>query len=96
MNKTVVILAAALSISVTVGVAGWISAYWGGESVRMHRAEMLKWQKIAQDANAELLSARAWAAAASAGGKSVVLIPKGSILESSDGGKTFRVNEIGK
>lgn len=90
MSKSVVILAAALAISVTVGAMGWTSAYWGWVSVRMHRAEMFKWQKIAQDANTALLVAR------SGGESQKVLLPKGSILESSDGGKTLRVNEIGK
>lgn len=48
------------------------------------------WKKAAQDANGELLLAR------SGGESRKVLLPKGSVLESSDCGKTFRVNEIGK
>lgn len=48
------------------------------------------WKKVAQDANGALLVARA------DGDPKKVLLPKGALLESSDGGKTFRVNEIGK
>lgn len=43
------------------------------------------WKKAAQDANGELLLAR------SGGESRKVLLPKGSVLESSDGGKTFRL-----
>lgn len=95
-NIKVIWLAAAVVVSVffNVGLAFLLGI--AKTNITLQREALEGWKKTAQEANAALLSARTWAAAASAGGSSVVLIPKGSILESSDGGKTFRVNEIGK
>lgn len=78
-------------------LTGWTAAFFFHWSLTEHRKMSARWEEQARgwkeqtlDANAALLVAR------SGDDPKKVLLPKGTRLESSDGGKTFRIIEIGK
>lgn len=83
MKNTILITGLTLA-----SVTGWSIVVLQQGKIQIAKAEAADWKARVQSANADLLSAR------SANDPGGVLIPKGTIVESNDGLKTFRINSI--
>lgn len=86
-----------LIVTFLLALTGWTAAFFFHWSLTEHRDMSARWEEAARGWKEQALDANAASLVARSGGDpKKVLLPKGTRLESSDGGKTFRVIEIGK
>ncbi len=84
-----------ISTFTIIGALGWIlsiSQFINTKTtdleVKGFKEEAREWKEVAQNANLALLNAKA------NNESNEMLIPKGTIFESSDGGKTLKINRF--
>lgn len=80
-----------------LALVGWTAAFFFHWSMVEHRTMSAGWEETARGWKEQALDASTAVLVAQSGDDPRrVFLPKGTRLESSDGGKTFRVIEIGK